>query len=410
MKTTETAFPIEAVREQFPALKRTYHGKNVAYFDGPGGSQVVKSSIEAIAGYMERGGANLHGSFPSSWETETIIADAKGAVADFLNVQANEVAFGANMTTLTIAIANALGKQFNEGDEIVVTEMDHRANVDPWLLMAKDRGLNVRWIKVDTDSLVLDLSDLNEVINEKTKLVAVGLASNAVGTIVDIEPIVKRAKEVGAIFAADAVHAAPHIPLDRQQQGIDILLCSAYKFFGPHVGIAAIRENIFKDLEPYKLVPAPSNYPDKLETGTQNHEGIAGIEPAIEFFAGFGEGETRRERILSGLETIESYENRLAARLRDGLRGLSKVTLFEAAADVPKTPTIAFQIEGADPVEVCKIMAEEHSIFIAAGHFYASTLADRLDINKTGGWIRAGLAPYNTEEEVDRLLAAVSAL
>lgn len=410
MKTTETAFPIGAVREQFPALKRTYHGKNVAYFDGPGGSQVVKSAIEAIAGYMERGGANLHGSFPSSWETEEIIADAKGAVADFLNVQANEVAFGANMTTLTIAIANALGKQFNEGDEIVVTEMDHRANVDPWLLMAKDRGLKVRWIKVDTDSLVLDLSDLNEVINEKTKLVAVGLASNAVGTVVDIEPIVKRTKEVGAIFAADAVHAAPHIPLDRQQQGIDILLCSAYKFFGPHIGIAAIRENIFKDLEPYKLVPAPNNYPDKMETGTQNHEGIAGIEPAIEFFASFGEGQTRRERILSGLENIEAYENRLAKRLRDGLRALEGVILFEAAADVPKTPTIAFQIEGQDPAEVCKIMAEKHSIFIAAGHFYASTLADRLDINKTGGWIRAGLAPYNTEEEVDRLIAGVAAL
>ncbi|MGO1059769.1 cysteine desulfurase-like protein [Planococcus sp. FY231025] len=410
MKTTETAFPIEAVREQFPALRRTYHGKNVAYFDGPGGSQVVKSAIQAIAGYMERGGANLHGSFPSSWETEEIIADAKGAVADFLNVGVNEVAFGANMTTLTIAIANALGKQFEEGDEIVVTEMDHRANVDPWLLMAKDRGLNVRWIKVDTNSLVLDLSDLHEVINENTKLVAVGLASNAVGTIVDIEPIVKRAKEVGAIFAADAVHAAPHVPLDREKQDIDILLCSAYKFFGPHIGIAAIRENIFKGLEPYKLVPAPSYYPDKLETGTQNHEGIAGIKPAIEFFASFGEGKTRRERILSGLEAIEAYENRLAKRLRDGLRALDGVTLFEAGTDVPKTPTIAFQLEGQDPAEVCKIMAEQHSIFIAAGHFYASTLADRLDINKTGGWIRAGLAPYNTEEEVDRLIAAVAAL
>lgn len=410
MKTIETAFPIEAVREQFPALKRTYHGKSVAYFDGPGGSQVVKSAIDAIAGYMERGGANLHGSFPSSWETEEIIAGAKEAVADFLNVQVNEVAFGANMTTLTIAIANALGKQFVEGDEIVVTEMDHRANVDPWLLMAKDRGLNVKWIKVDTDSLTLDLSNLDQIITEKTKVVAIGLASNAVGTIVDIEPIVKRTKEVGAIFAADAVHAAPHIPLDREQQDIDILLCSAYKFFGPHIGIAVIRENIFKDLEPYKLVPSPSHYPDNLETGTQNHEGIAGIAPAIGFFAGFGEGKTARERILSGMEVIEAYENGLAARLRDGLRKLDKVTLFEAAADIPKTPTIAFQVEGTHPADVCKIMAEEHSIFLAAGHFYASTLAERMDINKTGGWIRAGLAPYNTQEEVDRLIAAVAAL
>ncbi|MDN7246511.1 cysteine desulfurase-like protein [Planococcus shenhongbingii] len=410
MKTSETTFPITEVREQFPALKRTYQGKPVAYFDGPGGSQVVKRAITAIAGYMENGGANLHGTFPSSWETEEIIAEAKKAVGDFLGVQINEVAFGANMTTLTIAIANALGKQFEAGDEIVVTEMDHRANVDPWLLMAKDRGLTVRWIKVDTESLTLDLSDLEETINKKTKLVAIGLASNAVGTIVDLNPVVERAKRVGALVAADAVHAAPHIPIDRDRQGIDILLCSAYKFFGPHVGIAAIKEDVFKKLEPYKLVPAPSYYPDKLETGTQNHEGIAGIRPAIEFFASFGGGDTRRERILSGLEKIEGYENNLAARLREGLAALDKVTLFEADHSVPKTPTIAFQVAGIAPEEVCRIMAEQHSIFVASGHFYASTLADRLDINKSGGWIRAGLAPYNTFEEVERFIKAVSEL
>lgn len=410
MKITETTFPITEVREQFPALKRTYHGKPAAYFDGPGGSQVVKSSIQAIAAYMENGGGNLHGCFPSSWETEEIIAEAKKAVGDFLGVQTNEVAFGANMTTLTIAIANALGKQFQAGDEIVVTEMDHRANVDPWLLMAKDHGLTVRWIQVDTETLTLDLSDLNDVINEKTKLVAIGLASNAVGTIIDLAPIAKRAKEVGAWVAADAVHAAPHMLIDRDQMGIDILLCSAYKFFGPHIGIAAIKEDIFKDLEPYKLVPAPSYYPDKLETGTQNHEGIAGIQPAIEFFASFGEGETRRQRIESGLEKIEAYENSLATRLREGLAAIEGVTLFEADRSVAKTPTIAFQVKGTAPEEVCKIMAEEHSIFTASGHFYASTLAERLDINKSGGWIRAGLAPYNTFEEVERFIQAVSEL
>lgn len=410
MKVTETVFPIDAVRAEFPALKRTYHDKPVAYFDGPGGSQVVKTAIDAIARYMEQGGANLHGSFPSSWETEDVIAKSKHAVADFLNVQPAEVAFGANMTTLTIAIANALGKQFNEGDEIVVTEMDHRANVDPWLLMAKDRGLNIRWIKVDTETLTLDLRNLEKVINEKTKLVAVGLASNAVGTIVDIEPIVRRARQVGALVAVDAVHAAPHMALDRERQDIDILLCSAYKFFGPHIGIAAIRESIFEGLEPYKLVPSPDTYPEKLETGTQNHEGIAGILPAIEFFEGFGAGDTRRERILSGFEHLKTYENSLAKRMRDGLKEMAHVTLFEAAEDVPKTPTIAFQVNTIAPAEFCKVLAEQHSIFLAAGHFYASTLAERMDINKTGGWIRAGLAPYNTKEEVDRLLEAVAKL
>ncbi|RNF39046.1 cysteine desulfurase-like protein [Planococcus salinus] len=410
MKTTETIFPIEQVRQQFPALQRTYKGKNAAYFDGPGGSQVIQSAIQAIASYMERGGANLHGAYPSSWETEQIIADAKSAVSDFLNVQENEVAFGANMTTLTIAIANALGKQFEPGDEIVVTEMDHRANVDPWIMMAEDRGLTIRWIPVNTDTLTLELKDLDQLINEKTKLVAVGLASNAIGTIVDIEPIVKRAKEVGALVAADAVHAAPHIPIDRDKQGIDILLCSAYKFFGPHVGIATIKEEVFKNLNPYKLTTAPSYYPDKLETGTQNHEGIAGIQPAIEFFESFGEGDTRRQRILTGIEQIEAYENQLAKRLREGLAAIDKVKLYEAGPDVPKTPTIAFQVTGYTPEEVCKIMAEQHGIFVAFGHFYASTLADRLDVTKNGAWVRAGLAPYNTLEEVERFIRAAEEL
>jgi len=407
MKFTETTFPITQVREQFPALTRTYKDKTVAYFDGPGGSQVVSTAIEAIANYMRKGGANLHGAFPSSWETEKVISEARLAVADFLNVQANEVAFGANMTTLTIAIANALGKNFNAGDEIVVTEMDHRANVDPWIMMAEDRGLKVRWVKVDTETKTLDLSELDQLINENTKVVAVGMASNAIGTIVDLKPFAERAKKVGALLVADAVHAAPHVPMDRDQMHIDILLCSAYKFFGPHIGIAAIKEEIFKDLEPYKLTTSPKYYPDKLETGTQNHEGIAGITPAIEFFAQFGEGETRRDRIVSGIEQIEKHENRLANRLREGLSAIQAVTITQASADVPKTPTIAFQVDGIEPGDICKKLAEEHSIFLAAGHFYASTLGHVLNVNDSGGWVRAGLAPYSTEEEVDRLIDAI---
>lgn len=410
MKSTEIVFPIEQVRTQFPALERVYKERPAAYFDGPGGSQVVLQAITAISGYMQRGGANLHGTFPSSWETEEIVSDARKAVADFLNVQPNEVAFGANMTTLTIAIANALGKGFEAGDEIVVTEMDHRANVDPWLMMAEDRGLTVRWIPVDKEKLTLDMSDIDSLINDKTKLVALGMASNAIGTIVDLAPAVKRAREVGALVAADAVHAAPHMVIDRESQDIDILLCSVYKFFGPHIGIAAIRENIFENLEPYKLTTSPSYYPDKLETGTQNHEGIAGIRPAIEFFASFGEGQTRRDKIVSGFQVIEEYENKMAQRLRNGLAENEKVTLWQAGDNVPKTPTIAFKVAGYEPSEVCVILAEEHSIFTAAGHFYASTLGDVLDVNKTGGWVRAGLAPYNTEEEVERFIAAIASL
>ncbi|MFD1037033.1 cysteine desulfurase-like protein [Virgibacillus byunsanensis] len=403
-------FPINDVRNQFPALNRKFHDREVAYLDGPGGSQVVKSSIEAVRNYMESGGANLHGSFPSSRETEEMIEETKKIVGDFLDVKAKEVAFGANMTTLTLAISRALGKQWGVGDEIVVSEIDHRANVDPWLQMAEDLGMTVRWLPVDQQKLTLRLNELDTVINSHTKLVAVGLASNAVGTINDVATIAKKAKEVGAIVAVDAVHAVPHIPVQRDQIGADILLCSAYKFFGPHVGIAAIREQIFERLEPYKLSPAPDYIPDKLETGTQNHEGIAGIKPAIEFFENLGTGVTRKERILSGIKHIEDYENKLAIKMGDGLRNLAKVTLYEPDSVARKTPTFAFTVEGYTNQEVCERMSSEHGIFVADGDFYATTLASKLGVNKTGGWIRAGLAPYNTEEEVERFLYALRQL
>jgi cysteine desulfurase family protein (TIGR01976 family) len=403
-------FPITEVRSQFPALNRTYNGKTVTYFDGPGGTQVVKSSIEAITKYMESGGANLHGAFPTSRETEEIIAAAKLAIGDFIGVKEQEVAFGANMTTLALAIARALGKKWGKGDEIVVTEMDHRANVDPWITMAEDRGITVRWIPVNPESLTLNLENLDKLINENTRLVAIGLASNAVGTINDIPSISKRVKEVGALLAVDAVHAAPHLRIDRDSLDIDILLCSAYKFFGPHVGIAAIRQELFESIEPFKLNPAPSYIPDKLETGTQNHEGIAGIKPAIEFIASLGNGPTRKEQLQSGLNLIDSYENELVARLREGLSLNPKVTLYQADPTVPKTPTVAFTVNGYSPLEVCQRMAEEHGIFIADGHFYATTLSEKLGITESGSWVRAGLAPYNTEEEVERFISAINLL
>ncbi|MBM7694517.1 cysteine desulfurase family protein (TIGR01976 family) [Peribacillus deserti] len=403
-------FPIEEVRKQFPALKRTYNEKPAIYMDGPGGSQVVHTSIEAIARYMENGGANLHGAFPSSRETENIIAEAKNIIADFLNVKSSEVAFGANMTTLAFSVSRSLGKKWGRGDEIVVTEMDHRANVDPWISMAEDRGMTVRWIKADPKAFTLCLDNLDEVINENTKLVAIGLASNAVGTINDAVRISTRAKQTGALVAVDAVHAAPHIPIDREALGADIIFCSAYKFFGPHIGIAAIKEETFADLEPYKLKPAPSYYPDKLETGTQNHEGIAGIKPAIEFFEQLGTGSTRRERIVSGIKFIEEHENRLSTILRDELAKMDNVILYQPGSAVPKTPTIAFKVDGFHPEEVCQTLSEKHAIFIASGDFYATTLANKTRVNETGGWIRAGLAPYNSEDEIIQFIDAIKQL
>jgi cysteine desulfurase family protein (TIGR01976 family) len=399
----QRTFDVQAVREQFPALGRTYRGRGVVYFDGPGGSQVARQAIEAISGYMERGGANLHGVFPTSTETEEILADTRGATADFLGAAPEEIAFGANMTTLTFALSRALAEHWDEGSEIVVTELDHRANVDPWLIAATEKGAKVRWIRVDPETLTLHREDLARNINEKTRFVAIGLASNAVGTVNDVAAVAERAHSAGAIVAVDAVHAAPHIPVDRDAIGADIITCSAYKFFGPHVGVTAVRRDLFERLDVYRLDPAPDHIPDKLETGTQNHEGIAGVKGALDFIASLGEGISQREKLTSAMEAIEEHEADLAAKFRAGLGDLPRVELYAAPESVRKTPTIAFRVQGHTTEEVCARMLE-HGFFIAAGDFYASTLAEKLGISHSGGFVRAGLAPYSTEEEVERFV------
>jgi cysteine desulfurase family protein (TIGR01976 family) len=402
----QRTFDVQAVREQFPALGRTYNGSGVVYFDGPGGSQAARQAIDAMAGYMERGGANLHGVFPTSTETEEILAGTRETAADFLGAAPDEVAFGANMTTLTFAISRALAKEWDETSEIVVTELDHRANVDPWLIAAREKGAKVRWVRVDPETLTLVTEDLERNINDRTKLVAVGLASNAVGTVNDVAAVAEMARAVGAIVAVDAVHAAPHIPVDRDAIGADVITCSAYKFFGPHVGVTAIKRELFERLNVYRLDPAPHDIPDKLETGTQNHEGIAGVNGAIDFIASLGEGASRRERLTSAMSAIEEYEADLAARFRAGLRDLPGVKLYAAPEGVRKTPTIAFRVEGCSTHEVCVRMLQ-HGFFVAAGDFYASTIAERLSIKDSGGFVRAGLAPYNTEDEVRRFIMAL---
>jgi cysteine desulfurase family protein (TIGR01976 family) len=399
----QRTFDVQAVREQFPALGRTYRGRGVVYFDGPGGSQVARQAIEAISGYMERGGANLHGVFPTSTETEEILADTRGATADFLGAAPEEIAFGANMTTLTFALSRALAEHWDEGSEIVVTELDHRANVDPWLIAATEKGAKVRWIRVDPETLTLHREDLARNINEKTRFVAIGLASNAVGTVNDVAAVAERAHSAGAIVAVDAVHAAPHIPVDRDAIGADIITCSAYKFFGPHVGVTAVRRDLFERLDVYRLDPAPDHIPDKLATGTQNHEGIAGVKGALDFIASLGEGISQREKLTSAMEAIEEHEADLAAKFRAGLGDLPRVELYAAPESVRKTPTIAFRVQGHTTEEVCAQMLE-HGFFIAAGDFYASTLAEKLGISHSGGFVRAGLAPYSTEEEVERFV------
>jgi cysteine desulfurase family protein (TIGR01976 family) len=402
-------FDVQAVREQFPALGRTHNGRGVVYFDGPGGSQVARQAIDAISGYMERGGANLHGVFPTSTETEEILADTRTAAADFLGVEPDEIAFGANMTTLTFAVSRALASGWDEDSEIVVTELDHRANVDPWIIAAAERGARVRWIRVDPETLTLDENDLEQNITGRTKLVAIGLASNAVGTVNDVAAVAETAHSAGALVAVDAVHAAPHLPLDRDAIGADVITCSAYKFFGPHVGVTAIRRDLFEKMGVYRLDPAPDYIPDKLETGTQNHEGIAGVKGALDFISSLGEGTSQREKLTSALKAVEEQEAALAENFRITLRDIPGVTLYAAPDGVRKTPTIAFTVQGKAPEEVCLQMLE-HGFFIAAGDFYASTLAEKLGIGDSGGFIRAGLAPYNTEEEVERFVEALEGI
>jgi len=405
----QRTFDVQAVREEFPALGRTYNGHSVVYFDGPGGSQVARRAIDAIAGYMERGGANLHGVFPTSTETEEILANTREAVADFLGAAPDEVAFGANMTTLTFAISRALARGWDANSEIVVTELDHRANVDPWLIAAREKGVKVRWVRVDPETLTLVTGDLERNINDRTKLVAVGLASNAVGTVNDVATVAERAHGVGAIVAVDAVHAAPHIPVDRDTIGADVITCSAYKFFGPHVGVTAVKRDLFERMAVDRLEPAPAHTPDKLETGTQNHEGIAGVAGAIDFIASLGEGSSRREKLANAMQTIEEYEAGLAETFRTALRDLPGVELYAAPDGIRKTPTIAFRVKDYSTDEVCARMLG-YGYFVAAGDFYASTLAEKLGIKDSGGFVRAGLAPYNTQEEIDEFVTALERL
>lgn len=402
----QRTFDVTAVREQFPALERTHNGHGAVYFDGPGGSQVARSAIDAVSGYMSRGGANLHGPFPTSVETEEILHDTRRAVADFLGAAPDEVVFGANMTTLTFAISRSLAQSWDRDSEAVVTELDHRANVDPWLLAAAERGATVRWMRVDRETLTLEADDLERAINDKTKLVAVGLASNAVGTVNDVAEIARRAHGAGAFVAVDAVHAAPHIPIDRDEIGADVLTCSAYKFFGPHVGVTTVKRDLLEALGAYKVEPAPDYIPDKLETGTQNHEGITGVKGAIDFIASLGDGTSLRDKLVSGMRAIEGYEADLAERFRAALREIPEVKLYAAPNGVSKTPTIAFRLDGHTPREVTEYMTQE-GYFVADGHFYASTLARKLGIDDKGGWIRAGLAPYNTAEEVEGFIEAL---
>lgn len=398
---------MEHVRSQFPALERVYKGYPVAYFDGPGGTQVPRVVAEAMNDYLFHHNANTHWAYPTSVETDLILAEARVVVADFLNCAADEVVFGANMTTLTFHLARALGRTWSEGDEVIVTDLDHHANVAPWRALEIDRGVVARSARLIRETAQIDWDHLRELVSPRTKLIAIGGASNACGTVNDLERAAAIAREAGALFFVDAVHLAPHELIDVQRIGCDFLACSSYKFYGPHAGILFGRRALLEALPFPKLVPAPDTAPERAETGTQNHEGIAGIAAAIDFIAsiaGGGEG-TRRERLARSFAMLHEEGMRFANLLWSGLQSVRGVTVYGAPPTMKRTPTFAFTVGGVDDEQVVRTLAEE-GLFLSHGDFYALTAVRELG-GPGGSVVRAGCACYTTDDEVGRLVDSI---
>lgn len=415
---------LEPIREQFPALRRHHAGLPVAYFDGPGGTQVPRSVGEAMLDYLYYHNANTHWQYPSSAETDEALAAARVTLADFVNARPDEIAFGANMTTLTFHLARALGRgmpgpdgrgrPLGAGDEIVVTELDHHANVAPWRALERERGVVVRAARLDTATGRTDRDDLARCIGPRTRLLAIGAASNALGTITDVAAAAQLAHDVGALVFVDAVHYAPHELVDVRAMGCDFLACSAYKFYGPHVGVLWGRRDYVEQLDAPKLIPAPNETAERLETGTQNHEGIVGAAAAVDFLASLAgadesvHGDSRRVRLERAFASIAARKKALFTRLWDGLGAISGVTRYGPPAGDRRTPTAAFTVRGHDADSVARALAER-ALFVSSGDFYAATVVERLGLEREG-LVRLGCAVYTSEEEVERVIEGVASL
>lgn len=401
-------YDLAALRRHFPALERVHNGQPVAYFDGPGGTQVPRVVAEAMNEYLFHHNANTHWCYPSSHETDAAIADARRAAGDLLNAAPETIVFGANMTTLTFHLARTLGRTWHAGDEVVVTELDHHANIDPWRATARDRDLVVRTVPMRDETGTLDWEAFERMVSSRTRLVAIGAASNALGTINDVARATALAHAHGALVFVDAVHLAPHALVDVQASDADFLACSAYKFHGPHVGLLWGRHDLLAALDVPKVAPAPDNVPDRLETGTLNHEGLVGTMAAIDFLAGLGHGATRRERLAGAYAAIDAHEMAMFGRLWRGLAAIDGVRLFGVAPEEPRTPTVAFAVDGIDADTVATALADL-AVFVSSGDFYAATVVERLGYAREG-LVRAGCALYTTADEVDRLVTDVAAI
>jgi len=377
----------------------------VAYFDGPGGTQVPQAVVDAMSDYLLHHNANTHWAYPTSIETDAALAAARDAFADFLGASPNEIAFGANMTTLTFHLARALGRGWSTGDEVVVTELDHHANVDPWRALARERGITVRSVPLRPDIGQLDPDALARALTSKTRLLAIGAASNALGTINDVRRAVALAHAVGALVFVDAVHYAPHALVDVREFDCDFLACSAYKFYGPHVGVLFGRHDRLAALDLPKLAPAADTAPERIETGTLNHEGIVGAAAAVDFLAGLADGSDRRSALSASFAAHHERGERLVTRLWEGLGAIPGVALYGPPPSAPRTPTVAFTVAGRTSDEVAVALARR-AVFVSNGDFYATTAVRRLGQSQHGV-VRAGCACYTTDEEVERLITGV---
>ncbi len=398
---------VKTIRGHFPALERVHEGRPVAYFDGPGGTQVPRAVVDAMSDYLLHHNANTHWRYPSSVETDAALAAARSALADFLNADASEIVFGQNMTTLTFHLSRALGRQWGPGDEIVVTELDHHANIDPWRALAKDRGVTVRTVKMRPQTGDLDWADLEQAISHRTKLVAIGGASNALGTINDVRRAAELAHAAGALCFVDAVHYAPHVLVDVRQIGCDFLACSPYKFYGPHLGVLWGRRELLETVDVPKLEPAPGWAPERLETGTLSHEAIVGAAAAVDFLASLAAapGLGRRTALAAAFAELHARGQHLFEHLWDGLGQIQGVTRYGLPPGAPRTQTISFALDGRTSDEVAEALARR-AVFASSGDFYALTVVRRLGREKDGV-VRAGCACYTTEEEIERLVAGV---
>ncbi|MEO8055190.1 MAG: cysteine desulfurase-like protein [Acidobacteriota bacterium] len=409
MSATASAASVASIRSHFPALERREGGTPVSFFDGPGGTQVPRAVADAMTDYILRHNANTHWVYPTSVETDVMISASRAALADFLGGDASEVVFGANMTTLTFHLARALARGWAAGDEVVVTDLDHHANVDPWRALEKDRGVVVKAAPLVPGEARLDLGALGRLLTKKTRLVAIGAASNAVGTINDVARVAALAHANGSLAFVDAVHYAPHALVDVNALGADFLACSPYKFYGPHAGVLWGKRALLEGLDAPKLRPAPENAPDRLETGTQNHEGIVGCGAAVDFLASLaGSGGGRRARLAHTFAALHARGEALLARMWSGLSQIPGVTLYGPPPGAPRTPTVGFTVKGWTSEDVARALVPR-GVYVSNGDFYATTLVEKLG-HGADGLVRAGAACYTTEDEVDRLVLAVSRL